>query len=368
MNRKISSLTARIITQTNKDNPADDVLRRELRADKSLTKPQAREVAEAVFAYYRWHGWMNSSYPLSQQIVYASKLQDDYVAGERPLSDENVLKRTVPAWVKKEMKASLEWMRVLQELPKMWLRCTKPDSRDRVAKNLDNCEIPEEPADALIYLGTKDLFHTPGFKSGDFEVQDVNSQRVSLIANPQPGETWWDACAGEGGKTMFLSQLMQNKGLIWASDRAEWRLKKLKQRAKRVGVFNYRTVLWDGSERPPTKTKFDGILVDAPCSGVGTWHRNPHARWTATVEDVRELAELQINLLKHAVPSLKPGGRIIYAVCTLTHAETTDIVKRFEKEFKDMKRLPAASTKQGFLWPQDTGGNGMFVAVWEKAK
>lgn len=365
MNRKITSLAADVIQGSDRNAPADGVLRRVLKEHRSLTQPQAREVAEAVFAYYRWRGWMNADYPLSQQIVYAGKLQADFISGDRPISDDNLNSRTVPAWVRKEMKVTLPWLRSLQSPPKLWLRC-KPGSRERVSANLEFCETPEGLADALIYTGTKDLFNSPGFKAGDFELQDINSQRIGLIANPQPGETWWDACAGEGGKLMHLSQLMKNKGLIWASDRADWRLKKLKQRAGRGGVFNYRTVVWDGGERPPTKTKFDGILIDAPCSGLGTWQRNPHARWTTTQEDILELGEVQLNLLKRALPSLKPGGRLVYAVCTLTRFETISVVERFEKSCPGLKRLPAEGTESGFLWPQKTGGNGMFVAVWRK--
>src|SRR5580700_11122720 len=101
---------------------------------------------------------------------------------------------------------------------------------------------------------------------------------------------------------------MQNKGLIWSSDRAEWRLKNLKRRAARAQVFNFRAATWDSGAKLPTKTKFDGVLVDAPCSGVGTWQRNPHARWTATVNDVRELTIVQEALLGRAAPSVKPGG------------------------------------------------------------
>ncbi|MGC8000561.1 hypothetical protein ACP3XN_24520, partial [Salmonella enterica] len=83
---------------------------------------------------------------------------------------------------------------------------------------------------------------------------------------------------------------MENSGLIWASDRAAWRLQKLKRRTARAKVFNYRVAMWDGGVKLPTKTKFDGVLVDAPCSGLGTWQRNPHARWTTTPGDVAELA------------------------------------------------------------------------------
>jgi 16S rRNA (cytosine967-C5)-methyltransferase len=101
---------------------------------------------------------------------------------------------------------------------------------------------------------------------------------------------------------------MSNEGLIWASDRAQWRLaklKQLKQRAARAKMFNYRAALWDGGDHLPTRTLFDGVLVDAPCSGVGTWHRNPHARWTTTANDVLELAEIQKRLLAEAARAVK---------------------------------------------------------------
>src|SRR4029077_5055580 len=137
------------------------------------------------------------------------------------------------------------------------------------------------------------------------------------ICAPEPAQTVWDACAGEGGKTLHLSDLMQNKGLIWASDRAEWRLQILKRRAARAGVFNYRPKLWNGGPKLPTKTLFDIVLLDAPCSGIGTWQRNPHGRWTTTPDDIYELAELQSRLLSPAAAAVNPGGKLIYSACTL---------------------------------------------------
>lgn len=365
MNRKTSSLAIEVIRQADREHPADTVLRQVLRRDHRVDPVLAREVVATVQAYYRWFGWLNPQYPLAQQVVYAAKLQQDFDANPLSISDTNLQPRTVPQWVWQEMNISIPWLRALQSPPRLWLR-TKPGRRQQVADTLGDCQLPDEPADALIYAGQKDVFHTSGFRAGQFEVQDVNSQRVGLLCDAKAGEIWWDACAGEGGKTMVLSMTMRNKGLIWASDRAEWRLKKLKQRAARQGVFNYRTVKWDGGERPPTKTKFDGILVDAPCSGLGTWQRNPQSRWTTTPQDVAELAELQFNLLSHAVPSLKPGGRLVYAVCTLPRRETTEVVKRFERSTPGFERLEAAGTRNGFLLPELTAGNGMFIAIWRK--
>jgi 16S rRNA (cytosine967-C5)-methyltransferase len=227
--------------------------------------------------------------------------------------------------------------------------------------------------DAVQYKGEEDLFRRPEFHAGELEIQDIASQAVGWLCAPQPGETWWDACAGEGGKTMQLSDLMQNKGLIWASDRAEWRLKNLKRRAARAKVFNFRSQVWDGGAKLPTKTKFDGILVDAPCSGVGTWQRNPHARWTTTLQDVTELGAVQLQLLNNVAGSLKSNGKLIYSVCTLTQAETTDVVENFSKAHPELEpmALPEISPVVAVsttvtIWPQDLGGNGMFIAGWRR--
>jgi 16S rRNA (cytosine967-C5)-methyltransferase len=167
---------------------------------------------------------------------------------------------------------------------------------------------------------------------------------------------------------------MQNKGLIWASDRVEWRLKKLKRRTARAQIFNYRAAFWDGGENLPTKTKFDGVLVDAPCTGVGTWQRKPHGRWTTTPQDVKELSELQERILVNVAGSLKPGGKLVYSVCTLTQSETTGVAEVFARRFADFKPLPLAcplapdkpASAQHWIWPQDFGGNGMFVAAWRR--
>lgn len=365
MNRRTSALAVEVIRQVDREHPADAVLRRVLRGDRSIDSLLARETAAAVYAYYRWYGWLNPEFPLAQRLVYAGKLQRDFDANPLAISDAHLKSRTVPQWVWSEMHISIGWLRSLQAPPRLWLRC-KPGLREQVAESLGSCVVPEEPADALVYGGEKDLFHTAGFRNGSFEVQDVNSQRVGRICSPEPGQTWWDACAGEGGKTLLLSVLMRNKGLIWASDRAEWRLEKLKKRAARAGAFNYRTVPWDGGNRPPTKTRFDGILIDAPCSGLGTWQRNPHARWTTTPTDVAELADRQLKLLRHAAPSLKPGGKLVYAVCTLTRRETTETAIRFERNVPGFVRQPVPGSRDGFLLPETTGGNGMFVAVWQR--
>jgi len=272
------------------------------------------------------------------------------------------------------MEISPAWVRALQQEPKVWLRVRRDQGR-RLAEQLGHCRVAGEGllADALEYSGEEDLFRTEAFQTGVFELQDLSSQWVGWLCSAQPGETWWDACAGGGGKLLHLSDCMENQGLIWASDRAEWRLRRLKRRAARARVFNYRMASWDGGEKLPTQTRFDGVLMDAPCTGLGTWHRNPHARWTTTPADVAELRELQVRLLTHAAPALKPGGRLLYSVCTLTRAETLEVVERFQEQFRNFRPLPRVDPlKPGepaaarlWTWPQNRGGSGMFVAAWQ---
>jgi 16S rRNA (cytosine967-C5)-methyltransferase len=114
------------------------------------------------------------------------------------------------------------------------------------------------------------------------------------------------------------------------------------------------------------------VLIDAPCSGIGTWQRNPHARWTSSLTDVKELAAVQTTLLNHVAPALKKGGRLIYSVCTLTRAETTAIADAFTAAHPEFEPWPVSGAEpsalgaQHFLWPQALNANGMFIATWKR--
>ena len=344
----------------------------------------AREISRAVFAYYRWLGWLDRNQPIAAQVNQSLELARRFVDAPASFPDAELTARAVPAWAREEMEITADWARSIQEEPVLWLRA-KQGQGEALARKLGSGAVYAQTAaaesseatlpDALLYEGEQDLFRRPEFQAGEFEIQDISSQAVGRLCDPKPGETWWDACAGEGGKLLHLSDLMQNKGLIWASDRAEWRLKKLKLRAARAKCFNYRVALWDGGKKLPTRTKFDGVLVDAPCSNIGTWQRNPHARWTTTTQDVRELADVQQWLLAQAARAVKPGGKLIYSICTLTRAETTAVAAAFESEFADFEPLPLANpfdpaappTPRLWLWAQQTGGNGMFIAAWRRA-
>lgn len=374
MNESSLKLAAQIISKSDREHPADSVLRTELKKQAGVSRSEGREISEAVFTYFRWFGWLDPKKPLAGNIFIAQQLDEKFVRDSQKFSDDELAARTIPAWVKEYVDVSSEWLRALQRDPKLWLR-SKRGQAARLAEALRSSVVEEGTllTDALRYRGPEDLFRTPEFQNGELELQDISSQAVGVICDPKPGETWWDACAGEGGKLLHLSELMGNKGLIWASDRAEWRLKRLKQRTARAKVFNYRAALWDGGKKLPTKSKFDGVLVDAPCSGIGTWHRNPQARWTSSARDVTELAAIQRDLLSRVADSVKPGGKLVYSVCTLSRDETTGVAEHFQNERTDFEPLemrnpfkPDTSAHQLWFWPQSSGGNGMFVAAWKK--
>jgi len=373
----VHEIAAEVIRQTGKDKPADAALREVLKSLRDLAPFDATEVARTVFIYYRWHVWLREERGVEAKMRLALRLNQRFQSDESSVPFSELRAKAVPAWTAAEMEISDEWLCSLQREPKLWLRA-KRGTAGQLAGKLLGAEVSPLLPDALLYRGEEDLFKTPEFHAGEFEIQDIASQVVGMLCAPSPGETWWDTCAGEGGKTLHLSDLMQNKGLLWASDRAEWRLQKLKRRTGRAKVFNYRSVFWDGGKKLPTKTKFDGVLVDAPCSGIGTWQRNPQARWTTSENDVRELSAIQKNLLANVAPSVKPGGKLVFSVCTLSRAETTEVAEQFNSSQPDFEPMvfpeiklnerTVAGASSLTLWPQDLDGNGMFIAGWRRKK
>jgi 16S rRNA (cytosine967-C5)-methyltransferase len=372
MSGRLLGIAAKVIESVGRGKPADAALRAELRGRDGISRAEGRVISRAVFAYYRWYGWLDIGEKLTRQVGRAVELNEEFRRNPDSVPEAE-LRRAIPQWIADYMEVSPAWLRALQMEPALWLRARPGQGRILEAK-LAGTRVSASLADALSYEGEEDLFRTKEFQAGAFELQDVSSQFVGLACAPQPGETWWDACAGEGGKTLHLCDLMRNRGLVWASDRAAWRLRTLKRRAARAGLFNYRAAIWNGDAKLPAKTKFDGVLVDAPCSGVGTWQRNPHARWTTQPQDVAELAEVQQQLLVHAAAALKPGGRLFYSVCTLTRPETSAVATAVGKRIAQLWPWPLEGSaghtgvvsNEVWLWPQVTGGNGMFIAAWRK--
>jgi 16S rRNA (cytosine967-C5)-methyltransferase len=389
--------TARVLGTLTRELPADAALRRYLANSRRLGPREKRAISRAFFAYFRWLEWLDRRESAQKQVAAALELHARFAQNPASVKPEALAARAIPAWARDEVDFPVETLRQLQRDPALWLRA-RPGQSAALAASLGDCVPAAEylakrqtasgsaipgpaaasatgnsafpiPSSALLYTGPQDLFLTPQFHAGLFEIQDLASQLVSLACAPLPGQTWWDACAGEGGKALHLADLMANKGLLWVSDRSHRRLQLLKRRASRAKIYNYRAGHWDGSASLPTKTKFDGVLIDAPCSGLGTWQRNPHARWTTTPADVAELAVIQQNLLNNAAPGVKAGGRLLYAVCTLTRSETLSVANAFagaHPEFEPAPVFAEAAAPRLTLWPHALNANGMFLAAWRR--
>lgn len=216
----------------------------------------------------------------------------------------------------------------------------------------------------------------PGFEAGWWMVQDSSAQFVSQFVDPQPGEVIADACAAPGGKTMHLAELMQDRGTIWAIDRTPSRLKKLQQNADRLGLQSIKSLTGDSRSLLQLVGQCDRVLVDAPCSGLGTLHRHADARWRQTPQTVEELTVLQQALLTETATWVKPGGVLVYATCTLHPAENEQTIETFLAQHSDWQieppppdsRLAMFQTDAGWLkiWPQRTDLDGFFMVRLKK--
>lgn len=211
----------------------------------------------------------------------------------------------------------------------------------------------------------------PGYREGWWTVQDASAQWVSHLVNPQPGQVVIDACAAPGGKTAHLAALMGDEGTVWACDRTASRLKKIRHTVKRLGLRCVNTLLADSTELERFAGQGDRVLVDAPCSGLGTLHRHADARWRQTPESIQELAQLQRQLLDRAATWVKATGTLVYATCTLHPAENEDQVTHFLATHPDWQiqapepdsPLRAYCQPDGWIkiWPHRHQMDGFFM-------
>lgn len=221
----------------------------------------------------------------------------------------------------------------------------------------------------LVLQERRNVFDTPAFRDGWFEVQDEGSQLICQKMDPKPGENVWDVCAGGGGKSLSLAAIMENKGRIVATDLRSYKLEELKKRAKRAGVFNiFPAELERIGELKIAKTGFDKILVDAPCSGTGTLGRNPDAKWKLTETWFEELQREQLGILEKALPYLAKNGKLYYATCSVEAVENEEVVARFLVLHPELKLVPCGEEGAEFfkLWPPESATDGFFLAVFEK--
>ncbi|MEM1525897.1 MAG: RsmB/NOP family class I SAM-dependent RNA methyltransferase [Ignisphaera sp.] len=228
------------------------------------------------------------------------------------------------------------------------------------------------------FKGPYDFNNSKLFNEGKIVIQEEASAVASLLLNPKPGEIVVDLCAAPGGKTMHIAELMRNQGIIYAFDVDEKRLRRMKKLLNRAGVTIAKIHHMDGRKAPKLLGEeiADKILVDAPCSSTGTLAKNHELRWRVRYEKVEDIQTLQIELLDTAVRLIKPGGRILYTVCSVFKEEGEDVVKYIlDKHQGALTLVPIDKPfDPGFLrgtmrsWPHRHGVNGFFYALLEKTK
>ena len=449
--------------------PADQVFAGCCRAHHEWGSRDRRIFGDVLFAYFRWRGWLTGLPParvlalagwldglahpalvelatqaaLKLPAVTPEKLDDKARELSALLGAEKKLSTLLPDWALPLLAVSAggaqQHLEAFQRRPPVWLRVAP----EQVAATLAFFNTPNPRAAAHPHIPGAICVKPPANLQGLYAatgvaaiVQDLASQVVGLLCAPQPGERWWDVCAGAGGKTLHLAAQMQNRGALLATDVRAGALRELEKRAAEAGVSIVRTrrigdegrdkrgecrgasvegrdicdlrfmiddlkehdavLATDGRQlagqgshiglgpsrhekrptRDPgheTRDTFDGVLVDAPCSGIGTWNRNPDMRWRTDAADVAAKAALQADILERASRSVRPGGALIFAVCTVTAAETSGVTETFSRAHPEFvaETVPHPLTGeelQGtfFIWPWQGPCDGMFAARWRR--
>lgn len=345
--------------------PADTVLSEFFRANRGLGSHDRPFVAETVFSVLRNKRLLETIVPLPdpRRLVIASllKLQGLSINALQPLinrSDEEWLvevkraraetlppavRLSLPDWVwqrleaqRGETAAERLGQALLSQAPLDLRVNTLVASRDEVLKALADSGLaasatPYSPLGVRME-GKPALNAHELFLSGAVEVQDEGSQLLGMLVAPKRRQMVVDFCAGAGGKTLLLGALMQNRGRLYAFDVSDKRLDALKQRLKRSHLSNVHPQRI-GTERDPRikrlAGKIDRVLVDSPCSGMGTLRRNPDIKWRQSPESVDELIDKQRRILAASARLLKPGGRLVYATCSLLREENEQVVEDF---------------------------------------
>ncbi len=216
----------------------------------------------------------------------------------------------------------------------------------------------------------------PLFREGEMQIQDEASQMISLLVDPKPGETILDVCAGAGIKTTHLAQLTKNSGRIVAMDISRAKIESLQALARRLGVTIIEPIVHDATQNPPERLRgqFDRVLVDVPCSGLGTLRRNPEIRWHTAPEDLAAFPPLQREILNRSACYVKGGGTLVYSTCTISSAENEMIIRGFLAENPNFaclrpETVPAAMRDEAGMFrtfPHRHRTDGFFGAVLKK--
>lgn len=277
-----------------------------------------------------------------------------------------------------DMEETIAICRANNSIPPFALRVnTLKASRKHALAALSEAGITAEPTpfsiDGIILTSpASGLRETAPYKEGLIRIQDEASQLIGQIVAPKPGERILDLCAGTGGKTLHLAALMENRGSITALDLLSERLRMLREDSERLGASIVETRTGDATIPVESLRKiFDRVLLDAPCSGLGTLRRNPEIRWRLAPADLNQCMQTQKLLLKNAAEYVRPGGRLVYSVCTTTPEENEIVIGDFLRNHPDFRLMPSANLPPTLIDPQGyfrtsphlQGMDGFFAAL-----
>jgi 16S rRNA (cytosine967-C5)-methyltransferase len=402
---------------------ADRALERALRRDRGLWAAERRAVADAVYGITRWQGqldallggrpalaeryaaWLARFGGLAPEAaarrlgVAPARLAgvagaDGRIAAVADPLDRLSLEASLPRWIAERFVAQLglEEARVLgralNDRAPLTVRANAlKGDREALRAALAQENVRADPTRhspwGLVLDGRANAFALGAFRAGGFEIQDEGSQLIALACAARPGFTVVDACAGAGGKSLALAAEMRNKGSLHALDSDGERLEEARRRARRAGVHNLRDrAIAAGHEAEgqlqDLAGKADVVLVDAPCSGLGTLRRKPDARWRLTPEDPARFAALQRELVRRFAALVRPGGRLVYATCSIGPTENDDVADFAVAEVglrpapiapllgEERARALGAAEARLTLLPHRHGTDGFFVATFEK--
>lgn len=403
---------------------ADRALERALRRDRGLWAAERRAVADAVYGITRWQGQLDALLGGRPGLAerYAAWLArfgglaadaagkrlgvpparlagiagaDARLAAVADPLDRLSLQTSLPRWIVERFVAQLgqdeagTLARALNERAPLTVRAnTLKGDRDDLRAALRQENVAAEPTRhspwGLVLDGRENAFALRAFREGGFEIQDEGSQLIALACAARPGLTIVDACAGAGGKSLALAAEMHNKGSLHVLDSDAERLEEAKRRARRAGVHNLRArPIAAGPEAEAQLQDLAGradvVLVDAPCSGLGTLRRKPDARWRLTAEDPARFAALQRELVRRFAALVRPGGRLVYATCSIGPTENDEVAEFAAREVglrpvpiapllgEERARALGAAEARLTLLPHRHGTDGFFVAAFEKA-
>ena len=263
------------------------------------------------------------------------------------------------------------------------LKSTVAEAKDSLAKDGVETGHTKYSPIGLALKGKAYLAKTKAFNKGHVEIQDEGSQLIAALCDAKPSMRVLDYCAGGGGKTLALASAMENKGSIVASDNDARRLERGRKRYRKAGVHNVELKCIEDEKVKKwfkrQKETFDVVLVDAPCSSSGTWRRNPDLRWRFYGPSLDEIKSLQTQIMDRVAKCVKPGGRLVYATCSVFKEENENQIEQFLKDNPDFalmpmkeawpydaKRLPQNCDDYMFLSPHSHGTDGFFCAALVK--